>query len=116
MPYTEEQLRRIEEYEAKQALQQVIPEEETEPDEEKGFGEIFSKSWLKGRTGRQISFGQTGQVLAEARGDEEEVAEKEKTIEEKRALAEEQIYRARYGEEGVEQFKKLTDPNWWAAT
>ena len=73
MPYTEEQLRRIEEYEAKQALQQVIPEEEkeTDPDEEKGFGEIFSKSWLKGRTGRQISFGQTGQVLAEARADEE---------------------------------------------
>ena len=118
MPYTEEQLRRIEEYEAKQALQQVIPEEEkeTDPDEEKGFGEIFSKSWLKGRTGRQISFGQTGQVLAEARGDEEAVAEKEKTIEEKRAIAEEEIYRARYGEEGVEQFKNLTDPKWWAAT
>ena len=118
MPYTEEQLRRIEEYKAKQALQQVIPEEEkeTDPDEEKGFGEIFSKSWLKGRTGRQISFGQTGQVLAEARGDEEEVAEKEKTIEEKRAIAEEEIYRARYGEEGVEQFKNLTDPKWWAAT
>jgi len=116
MPYTEEQLRRIEEYEAKQALQQVIPEEETDSDEEKGFGEIFSKSWLKGRTGRQISFGQTALYRAEARGDEEAVAEKEKTIEEKRAIAEEEIYRARYGEEGVEQFKNLTDPKWWAAT
>ena len=117
MPYTAEQLRRIEEHKAKQALQQVLPEEEKDSlPEEKGFGEIFSKSWLKGRTGRQISFGQTGQVISEARGDEEAAAEKEKTIEEKRAVAEEEIYRARYGEEGVEQFKNLTDPKWWAAT
>ena len=118
MPYTAEQLKRIEEYESKKALEQQLftKEKEEASPEEKGLWEIFAKSRLKGIAGRKMSFGQTRQKIAEARGKEEKAAEEETAVEEQREIAEEEVYRAKYGEEGLQQFKNLTDPDWWAST
>ena len=75
---------------------------------EKPVGEIFAKSLRKGWAGTRASFGETRELISE----DEERAEK---IAENKKIAGEEIYTPEFGEGGLEQFKNIKDPRWWAS-
>jgi len=102
-------------------------EETEEPKELKPFDPNPAKAFtralpillesLYGST--QATIGQFQETRArrqEARGHDEFAKELRERADLNEMQANEAAYRAKYGEEGAEQFKNLIDPNWWAAT
>ena len=75
---------------------------------EKPIGEILAKSLRKGWAGTRVSFGETRELISE----DEERAEK---IAENKKIAGEEIYTPEFGEGGLEQFRNMRDPRWWAS-
>ena len=117
MPYTEEQLRRRQTILANQDLpEKTLPEEEKDlPEgEELGLGEIFAKSLKKGSAATRMSFRQTKQALDDA--ESEDAQKRAEGIKELEEAAAREVYRAKYGDAGAEQFKNLSDSKWWAKT
>jgi hypothetical protein len=61
-------------------------------------------------------FQETRARIRDARGHDEIAKEFREKADLNEMQANDAAYRAKYGEEGAEQFKNLSDPNWWAAT
>ena len=110
-PYTEEEL---EEREKRLAQQNVVSDivEETPPEDTS----IFRSSFGKGVDITQAAFQRTAQKVASDLGFED----LEKRFKERAELNEEEAkdatYIAKYGEEGLAQFKNMSDPKWWKQT
>ena len=62
------------------------------------------------------SFQRTGAVTAEKLGFQEQAKNLREASDLNREQAAETVYKNNYGDVGVEQFKNLTDSNWWVDT